>query len=130
MRNRAKCKLCKSVIESLEDNAQELIACACGEIAIMGGSSHYYVEVKDKFENMLRIDDNEQEVSVKVKQSESQDTKEEAMEIKPTRDQLLEMLLEQLRVSENLPPHVRSSFVTYLDLEAALWLVYAIFKQG
>ena len=46
------------------------------------------------------------------------------------RSELMGMLLDVIHNSENLPSHVRSSFVTYLDLEGALALVYAILKES
>ena len=133
MRNRAKCKLCSSVIESLDDKPftdkeEDWIKCKCGEIAICGGLSSYHSRVSTSYDNMLRVDDNGNEIPVQVKQTESKNAKEETFGVKPDRDQLLQMLFDQIKNSEGLPPHVRSSFVTYLDLEAALWLIYAILK--
>ena len=125
MRNRAKCKLCNEIIESIKVNSW--VQCKCGEVSISGGLTSYLVAV-GHYENLLRIDDDGNEIAVKVEQAESKNAKEEAFGVKPGRDQLLQMLFDQIKNSEGLPPHVRSSFVTYLDLEAALWLIYAILK--
>lgn len=45
------------------------------------------------------------------------------------KEELLEMLYETIKNSETLPPHVRSSFVTYMDLEGVLALMYSILKE-
>lgn len=126
MRNRAKCKLCNDIIESL--GANQWVKCKCGEVSINGGPFKYEVSVGD-YANMLRVDDDGNEVAIKVKQAEGQDSKEDTFGLKPSRDELLGMLLEQINNSENLPMHVRSSFVTYLELESALLLIYAILKE-
>ena len=49
-------------------------------------------------------------------------------ESKPSFDDLMAMLHDQIRQSENYPMHVRGSFVTYLELENLMLLVYALFK--
>lgn len=43
-------------------------------------------------------------------------------------DDLLAMLHEQIKQSEKLPMHIRGSFITYLELENFMLLVYALFK--
>ena len=43
-------------------------------------------------------------------------------------DQLLSLLLDQIKNSESLPMHVRGSFITYLEMENLMTLVYALFK--
>lgn len=128
MRNRAKCKLCGIIIESSNPDSKIWVSCSCREISISGGNSEYLVAVNTSYDNLLRIDDNGNEIPVKVEKSERQDTKEEAFEVKPDREQLLNMLLDQINNSESLPMHVRQSFVTYVELEAFMLLVYAILK--
>jgi hypothetical protein len=46
-----------------------------------------------------------------------------------TRSELMNHLADHIRHSESLPPHVRQSFCTYLDLEAITSLLYAILKE-
>lgn len=56
----------------------------------------------------------------------------EELDIKPLgsrKEELLEMLYETIKNSENLPPHVRSSYVTYMELEGVLALMYSILKE-
>ncbi len=45
------------------------------------------------------------------------------------REELMSMLLETIKNSENFPAHVRYSFITHLDLEGALTLIYSILKE-
>jgi hypothetical protein len=47
---------------------------------------------------------------------------------KPSFEDLMAILQEQIKQSEELPMHVRGSFVTYLELENLMLLVYALFK--
>jgi len=54
---------------------------------------------------------------------------EEKSPIRGRRDELLAMLLDTIKSNENLPSHVRFSFVTYADLEGALAVIYAILRE-
>ena len=54
MKNRAKCKLCNSIIESF--HRHDYVTCACGEIAVDGGLDYFKVIARD-YANFLRIDD-------------------------------------------------------------------------
>jgi len=45
-----------------------------------------------------------------------------------TRDQMMQLLLDQVNHSANLPPHVRHAFVTYIDFESMILLIYSILK--
>ena len=63
-----------------------------------------------------------------IDQEKAKDS-EDKVKIGGGRDELLGMLLDTIKYSEDLPPHVRSSFVTYLDLEGALALIYAILRE-
>ncbi len=60
---------------------------------------------------------------------EKAENSEDKVKVSGRRDELLSMLLDTIKYSEDLPPHVRSSFVTYLDLEGALALIYAILRE-
>ena len=63
-----------------------------------------------------------------IDQEKAKDS-EDKVKVSGRRDELLSMLLDTIKYSEDLPPHVRSSFVTYLDLEGALALIYAILRE-
>ena len=69
-----------------------------------------------------------QESKDEINQEKAHDS-EHKVKIGGRRDELLGMLLDTIKYSEDLPSHVRSSFVTYLDLEGALALIYAILRE-
>lgn len=64
MRNRAKCKLCNEIIESLA--LTDLQFCSCKEIGVEGGTTLYRTYAKD-YKNFLRVTDDDKEIEVKVK---------------------------------------------------------------
>lgn len=61
MRNRAKCKLCDEVIESMF--LMDYVTCKCGEISICGGTQRFESGAKD-YKNFLRVTDEDKEVPV------------------------------------------------------------------
>ena len=119
MRNRAKCKLCNSIIESF--HANDTVLCKCGEICVDGGEALRCAATDWK--NFVRVDDYGNEIIVKVRD-------ETALEpnSKPNRKELLEMLDAMIKDIERLPQHAQTSSVTQLDLSAALLLLSAIFR--
>lgn len=70
----------------------------------------------------------EQERKDEIEEEKAEDS-EYKVKVSGRREELLGMLLDTIKYSEELPPHVRSSFVTYLDLEGALALIYAILRE-
>ncbi len=70
----------------------------------------------------------EEEKKDEIEQEKAKDS-ENKVKVSGRRDELLGMLLDTIKYSEDLPSHVRSSFVTYLDLEGALALIYAILRE-
>ncbi len=62
MRNRAKCKLCGEVIESMHKH--DYVVCKCGEIAVDGGQEYSRCVAAHK-ENFLKIDDEGNAVEIK-----------------------------------------------------------------
>lgn len=122
MRNRAKCKLCLDVIESM--HATDMQICKCGEIGVEGGSA-FYCRAKN-WDNFLRIDDDGREIAVKV----SSDTtiSHSGIESKPSRQELLEMFDEMVKTYEALPSNAMTSPVTHYDLLSVMLLVSALFK--
>jgi hypothetical protein len=67
MRNRAKCKLCNEIIESVA--LTDMQFCSCGEIGVEGGTTLYRTYAKN-FSNFLRVHDDGKEVEVTVKKKE------------------------------------------------------------
>lgn len=119
MKNRAKCKLCESIIESF--HSTDYVSCKCGEISVDGGDA-FRCAAKN-WNNFLRIDNNGNEIVVKVKEEH------EMPLVKPTKKELLNMLEDQIKAFDNLPPHAMNNFVTHYDLYAALLLLSSILKE-
>ncbi len=111
MQNRAKCKLCQSVIESL--NEKDYVTCKCGEISVDGGEAMRCAA--KNFDNFLRVDDDGNEIVVKVKD-------------KFDRDYLMKMLEDFIEKLEQLPPNAMYSAVNHYDLLTSLNLVHMILK--
>jgi len=124
MRNRAKCRLCSSIIESF--HLTDYVQCKCGEIAIEGGESVYRSYAKD-YANFQRVDDKDNVIPVKVSGSIEGEKKEEALD-KPGRKQLLDELDMMIKSIENLPQHAMSMPVSNYDLLSSLLLMSALFK--
>lgn len=129
MKNRAKCKLCLDIIESTEN---KMFSCSCGQISIGGGAEKFRCQAID-WNNFIRISDDGCEIPVKFEdtnnQEDSKHTKNNVENQRMTRSELMNHLADHIRHSESLPPHVRQSFCTYLDLEAITSLLYAILKE-
>ena len=125
MRNRAKCKLCKKVIESF--HATDYVECECGEISVDEGTC-LRCSAKD-WKNFLRIDENDNEILVSVRNDPSNFPKEEVeKKEKPDKKELIDALDNLVKAYENLPEHARFSAVTHEDLTSALFLIAAILK--
>ena len=116
MRNRAKCKLCKSVIESRFNG--DYVVCSCGEIGIDGGEEKYAVSARD-YSNFLRIDDEDNEIEVKVIGEEQQG--------RPTREELIGSLGEMIKRIEELPKHAMLTNINHYDWCSLLILLHSIF---
>ena len=119
MRNRAKCKLCDSVIESLSVN--DMISCKCGEIDIWGGEDNFKCAAKN-FQNFLRVDDENNEIIVQVKGAI------EYSSSKPNKKELLEMLDNMIKTYEALPPHAMQAPINHYDFASSLILLSSLFK--
>lgn len=129
MRNRAKCKKCGDIIESKSQN--DMVSCSCGEISIDGGSEHFRCLAID-WSNFLRVADDGSEIEVKIADKEDKQEKEriddDIKEDRISRSQLIKILEDHIRHSEGLPSYVKTSFVTYMDLDAVVSLIIGIIK--
>src|SRR6188508_2646021 len=121
MKNRAKCKLCLSIIESFHN--LDYVSCKCSHISVSGG---------DKMEcsaldwaNFLRVDDMGNEIVVKVK---DEDVKPLYNEV-PTREDKLRMLDEMIKTYENLPQNALNAPITGYDLLSVLLLVSSLLRS-
>jgi hypothetical protein len=126
MKNRAKCKLCQSVIESF--HKFDLVSCKCGEISISGGLDAYEAAAMN-WNNFLRIDDQNNEIVVKVEGNHPLIKIQEIPSTKPNRKELLSMLDEMIKSIENLPDHAKYSSVNQYDLYSFMLLMSSILKS-
>lgn len=117
MRNRAKCKLCGSVIESTE--LYDAVSCSCGEISIWGGPNDYRCSYSD-IANFVRVDDENNEILAKEKNAIG----------KPTKEELLKALDEMIRNIENLPPNAMSTSINHYDFVSALTLMSLLLRSS
>lgn len=128
MRNRAKCKLCKTIIESAW--TLDYVTCACGEIAVSGGDQKYECFAND-LSNIIRVDDMGNEIIPQIVDKELSDIyllmKEKKLP-KPTKKDLIHELGLMIKNIENLPDHAKSTSVTHFDLCSALILISLIFE--
>lgn len=122
MRNRAKCKLCQTIIESFHD--LDYVACKCSQISVSGGSKMECAA--HDWENFLRVDDKGNEIMVKVKDKVEQKPTEQAA--KPTKKELISMLDEMINNIENLPQHAMTSAINHYDFLSVLLLLSSVFK--
>jgi hypothetical protein len=121
MKNRAKCKLCNTIIESF--HSTDYVMCKCGEIAVDGGEAQRCVA--NDFANFLRVDDQGNEIVVTVIEREVEN---ELLTKRPSKKELLEMLDEMVKNIENLPQNALTLSITHYDLWSALALISQIFK--
>src|SRR5258706_14336085 len=123
MRNRAKCKVCLSIIESVNKN--DYVECSCGEIAVEGGDSLKCL-ARD-WNNFIRVDDEEKEVIPEIKEKEP--IKEPEPRKVPTREDLIEMFNQMIKNIEDLPQHAMTSFVTNYDLYSFMLVISSILRS-
>jgi len=121
MKNRAKCKLCLSVIESY--HSTYLVLCKCGEISVEAGESMKCWA--KNWLNFIRIDDEGNEVIPTIK-----GVQETIDIVKPTRKEMLEMLDEMISSVERLPDHAKLSSINHYDYCALMMLLAQIFKTS
>lgn len=126
MKNRAKCKLCQSIIESFHRN--DYVSCECGEIAVDGGLDYFKVVARD-YANFLRIDDEGNEIICKVIEPEDKDPKETEFDSNPTKEDLLKILDEMYKNIDALPTHVKISPINHYDFGALISLLSLILRK-
>lgn len=122
MKNRAKCKLCQSILESTHPN--DYISCKCGHISINGGDERYECFALN-FDNFLRVDDEGNEIVVKVKENDQTSTN---LNARLSKKELLNVLDEMHQKIEALPMEAALSSVTNADLASLMMLLSAIFR--
>lgn len=121
LRNRAKCKLCNSIIESF--HSTDYVLCKCGEIAVDGGEAMRCI-AKD-FKNFLRVDDEGNEIVVKV----IEDKKQLEELKKPSKDDLCKMVDDMIEGYERLPSNALHLPATSADVLSVLYLLRALYSS-
>lgn len=136
MRNRAKCKLCNSIIESF--HSSDLVNCKCGHIFVDGGNA--LLCGASNWDNFLRVDDECNEIIVKVQEKENLSkydiadrepypTDEEySNSNKPTKKEMLSILDDMIKSYENLPQHAMLNPITHADFCSLLLLLSSILR--
>lgn len=123
--NIAKCKLCKSLIQSFHEH--DYVSCTCGEISIDGGEKHYRAFAKD-WSNFFRVDEKGNEIPVTVMENDKQVSPPE--EVKTvTLDDQLQMLKDMVEAFQKLPERAMTAPITHYDFYAAISLIYAILRD-
>lgn len=128
MMNRAKCKLCQSIVISELPN--EIVYCKCGEIAVCDGAAMRMWPVGSP--HFVRVDDlgNEIVVSYKKEAAKSEEDKnhdhpKEAI----SKGELIKSFEDALSYTENSPEHEQFSFVTNISLCHHLRALVNILKR-
>lgn len=129
MKNRAKCKLCLSIIESF--HSTDYVTCKCGEIVVDGGPALRCAA--NNWDNFIRVDENGNEVLIKVKELNTYDIdsiKPIPEKINPLdkKKELVEMLDEMIKNIENMPSHAMNNPINHYDFCSALLLMSSILK--
>lgn len=128
MRNRAKCKKCETIIESL--HTHDYVVCKCGEIGVDGGQDYFRAMAKD-YSNFLRIDDEGNEIVVRVVEKDEKEEKNEEQTqeaTQPSREDLLNFLDAMAKDIERLPQSAMSLPITHYDHYSLIILVSSIFR--
>lgn len=123
MRNRAKCKLCHDILESF--HRHDFVTCKCGEISVDGGLDYYKCSAKN-WGNFLRVDDEGNEIVIKVESEEKEAVKDSSY--KPNKKELMEMLDAMIKNIENLPQNAMHLPISHYDLLSFMLLVSSCFK--
>jgi len=126
MKNRAKCKLCQSIIESF--HATDYVECKCGEISVCEGDS-LKCGAKD-WKNFLRVDNQGNEISVLENHLAFSKIDLESSEKNelPKRKEIIGMLDEVIKSYENLPQHAMKEPINHYDFISVLLLVSSALK--
>jgi hypothetical protein len=121
MRNRAKCKLCSSIIESY--HRYDEVSCKCGEINISGGNYALECGAKD-WSNFMRVDDMGNEIFVKVQM----DDKTVEHEYKQSKADLHKILQGMIDSIEGMPTNAKTIPLTHYDMQYLLLLMLSHVK--
>ena len=113
MRNRAKCKACECIIESVQPSDE--MSCKCGQISVSGGDKLGCAAIN--WGNFLRVDD-ENNVIVPTIQDKAP---------KPTKKDFLDALSDMIKKIEEMPPQAMCVSINHYDYLSLLILLSSIF---
>jgi hypothetical protein len=130
MKNRAKCKLCQSVLESF--HRHDYVTCKCGEISITGGAYIYECSAQN-WKNFLRIDDLGNEIIPKIIENGVDTSVSEETLSKNTsplsKEEKIKELERMILSIEALPSQAMSSPISHYDLLSLLILLSSILRD-
>ncbi len=116
MKNRAKCKLCNSIIQSTMKN--DFVTCKCGEIALDGGYEYIHANIRTCKSNLIIVDDEGNEIIPKQMSYSvpKKEIKEEPIELPNlTKEEWIQQLEEIVKIIEEMPQHAQLAPVTHSD---------------
>lgn len=114
MRNRAKCKACESIIESL--NSRDECTCKCGQISVSGGERMGCAALN--WSNFLRVDDEGNVIVPTVTDRPI-----------PTKSDLLDELEGMIKRIEEMPQQAMVVSINHYDFVSLLILLSSIFRS-
>jgi hypothetical protein len=114
MRNRAKCKACESIIESVQLNDE--MTCKCGQISVSGGDKLGCSAMN--WSNFLRVDD-ENNVIVPTIQNKAPE---------PTKEDFMDALDEMIKKIEGMPQQAMCISINHYDFLSLLIMLSSIFR--
>lgn len=114
MRNRAKCKQCESIIESVDLKGE--VSCKCGQISVSGGDLLGCSAIN--WVNFLRVDDEGNVIVPKIQDKP-----------KVTREDFLKALDEMISRIEEMPKQAMIVAINHYDFVSLLILLSSIFRS-
>ena len=125
MKNRAKCRLCQSVIESFHDT--DYVFCKCTEIYVDGGTAMRCGA--NDWNNFLRVDELGNVVVVKV-EDELVKPLDIAAVLKPTKEDLIRMLQDMADNIEKMPSEAMRAPISHFDHWSLILLLISILQEN
>lgn len=127
MKNIAKCKICKSIIESL--HRTDYVTCKCNQISVYGGPDLMQCSALD-WSNFVRIDDKGNEIMIKVVDSNTKaELKSEETPKSFAKQDLLLYLTSMIETIDRLPHGAMQSPISHIDFMSLLLVISAWLKS-
>ncbi len=128
MRNRAKCKICRQIIES--KSIHDYVTCPCGEISLDGGTESFKCIAKD-FDNFLRIDEDDNEIPVRLvnKNQHKEEQKEETKEVM-NREEIMTLFDNMIENIQSMPEKVMSLPISHYDHVSLMLIIRSLFRAS